>query len=178
MQVATFLDPTKHRTPYGEYPSVDVPSGWPDAHLIARPRDQIGEAIIAYAKKWRDHPDFPASPWDDRTGTINLVPPDQPRPATDPIPRYRLREFGAVGPSVYPAGAQLDLSSWPRNPSLLEPMNTSAELVLSYMARCAGRPLPAMMPHANGALNLPSPGLDGVPLNYSHRASGVFGDAA
>ena len=57
-------------------------------------------------------------------------------------------------------------------------MNESAELVIGYMVSCAGRPLPGTMPHANGVLNLPSPGLDGVPLNYSHRASGVFGDAA
>jgi hypothetical protein len=176
--MATFLDPTKHKTPLGGYPEVSVDHGWPDAHLIPRKNDPVGASIVAFIAKWRGHPNLADGPWDPRTGTISLVPPDQPRPDTDPIPRYRLREFGAVGPNVYAAGAELDFSGWPRNPSLLEPMNTSAELVLSYMARCAGRPLPAMMPHANAVLNLPSPGLDRVPLNYSHRASGVFGDAA
>jgi hypothetical protein len=175
--MATFLDPTKHKTPYGLYPEVTAES-WPAPHLLARPNDAIGAAIIEFAKKWRGHPNLQQSPWDDRTGTINLVPPDQPRPETDEMPKYRLREFSALNGVVYAAGAEISYPGWPRNPSLLEPINRSGELVLDYIARCAGRPLPASMPHSGGVLNLPSPGLDNMPQNYTHRASGPFGDAA
>jgi len=176
--MATFLNPRGHKTPLGEFPTVSVDDGWPEPHLLARPNDAIGAAIIEFAKKWRGHPNLQQSPWDDRTGSINLLPPDQPRPETDPVPRYRLKEFGVLGASVYAAGAELDYPGWPTRPSLLEPMNESATRVLDYMAGSAGRALPASMPHANGVLNLPSPALDNVPQNYSHRASGPFGDAA
>jgi hypothetical protein len=176
-QVATFLDSTKHKTPYGDYPSVST-EGWPEPHWIARPRDDLGAAIIAYQKKWSGHAAFPDSPWDTRRGKIHLPDLDQPRPDTDPVPKYRLRAFGQLGPNIYLAGTELFFPGWPTRPSLLEPVNTSAELVLSYMARSAGRPLPATMPHSGGVLNLPSPGRDDVPQNYLHRASGPFGDAA
>jgi hypothetical protein len=178
IDMPVFLNPRAHRTPYGEFPTVDVPSGWPEPHLIPRKNDPVGESIVAFIARWRGHPGLADGPWDDRTGTINLIPPDQPRPETDPVPRYRLKEFGALGPGVYAKGAEVFFSGWPTRPSLLEAVNTSASLVLGYMTRCAGRPLPATMPHSGGVLNLPSPGLDGLPLNYSHRASGVFGDAA
>jgi hypothetical protein len=177
--MATFLNPRGHKTPLGEFPTVSVDDGWPDRGLVARPGDQIGEAILAYQKKWSGHAAFPDSPWDARRGEIYLPDDlDKPRPASDAIPRYKLREFGALGPGVYAKGAEVDYPGWPRNPSLLEPMNESAKHVLSYMASTAGRPVPAMMPHSGGVLNLPSPGLDGVPQNFSHRASGLFGDAA
>jgi hypothetical protein len=176
--MASFLNPRGFKNAMGEFPTVSVDDGWPERHLLARPNDKLGQQILDYAAKWKNHPDFPPSPWDTRRGEIYLPDLDQPRPDTDPIPRYRLKEFGAVGASVYAAGAELNFTGWPTRPSLLEPMNTSASLVLGYMARCAGRPLPGTMPHANGVLNLPSPGRDDVPHNYSHRASGVFGDAA
>jgi hypothetical protein len=173
-----FHDP-KRRTVTGDFQSVVIDAGWPPEGLVARPNDALGAAILEYVARFKNHPAFPPDgPWDPRTGTINLIPPDQPRPESDEIPRYRLKEFGALGASVYAKGAEVNFSGWPRNPSLLEPMNASAELVLSYMAGCAGRPLPATMPHSGGVLNLPSPGLDGVPQNYTHRASGPFGDAA
>ena len=152
--------------------------GWPEPHWIARKNDPVGASIVAFIAKWRGHPGLADGPWDPRVGTINLVPPDQPRPETDEIPKYRMKEFGALGPGVYDKGAELNYAGYPRNPSNLEAVNTSASLVLGYMARSAGRPLPGTMPHANGVLHLPSPGLDSTPLNYSHRASGVFGDAA
>jgi hypothetical protein len=176
--MAVFLDQTKHRTPYGEFPEVST-EAWPEQHWLARPKDTLGEAVLAYSKKNRTHPNFPASPWSDRHGKIFLPPDlDHPGPDSDPIPRYRLKEFGAVGGVVYLAGAEFNFAGWPSRPSLLEPVNESAALVLSYMARCAGRPLPATMPHSGFVLNLPSPGRDDVPQNYTHRASGPFGDAA
>lgn len=179
--MATFLNPRGFKNAMGEFPEVSVDEGWPDPGLglVARPGDQTGAAILAYQKKWSGHVAFPDSPWSDRHGKIYLPPDlDHPGPDSDPVPRYRMKEFGALGPGVYAKGAEVNFSGWPRNPSLLEAVNTSASLVLDYMARCAGRPLPATMPHSNGVLNLPSPGLDGVPQNYSHRASGPFGDAA
>jgi hypothetical protein len=73
---------------------------------------------------------------------------------------------------LYSAGQELDYPFWPVRPSTLEPMNRSAKLVLSYMARVApGRTLPAM-PHECGVLNLPSPALlFGAPQPFSHRGS-------
>jgi hypothetical protein len=171
--MATFLNPRGHKTPYGEFPTVSVDDGWPAGHLIARPNDKLGQAIIDYAKRWRSHPDFPESPWDDRRGEIFLRDLDKPRPATDEQPRYRLKDFGAVGGTVYAAGSELNFPGWPTRPSLLEPINESAERVIAYMISTAGRPLPAAMPHNGFQLNLPSPGLDGVPQNYTHR--GTFG---
>jgi hypothetical protein len=168
LTLATFLDPTKHRTPYLEFPSVSTES-WPEPHWIARKNDPVGASIVAFIAKWRGHPGLADGPWDPRTGTINLVPPDQPRPETDPVPKYRLREFGALGASVYAKGAEVNFAGWPARPSLLEPVNESAERVMDYMARCAGRPLPASMPHSGAVLNLPSPGRDDQPLNYAHR---------
>jgi hypothetical protein len=171
--MATFLDTTKHKTPLGEYPTVDVPDSWPEPHLTARPRDTLGEKIIAYAAKWRDHPNFPPSHWDDRTGTISLIPPNRPRPDTDPIPRYRMKEDAFLGPNLYSKGQEIDHAGWPARPSTLEPMNESAERVLDYMARCApGRTLPGM-PHTGGVLSLPSPALQGAPQPFEHR--GHFG---
>jgi hypothetical protein len=177
-QVATFLDRTKHKTPYGEYPEVST-EAWPEQHLIARPRDDLGHSIVEFARLHRRHPNFPASPWSDRHGKIYLSPDlDEPEPEFDAVPRYRLKEFGALGACVYAKGAEVNFLGWPARPSLLEPVNESAERVMGYMARCAGRPLPGTMPHSGGVLNLPSPGRDDVPQNYTHRASGPFGDAA
>jgi hypothetical protein len=168
--MASFLDPTKHKTPLGEFPTVSI-DGWPDEHLIARPNDTLGQRIIDYAKMWGSHPDFPESPWDPRVGNINLVPPDQSRPATDPMPRYRLKEDAFLGPALYSKGQELDYAGWPVRPSTLEAMNESAERVLNYMTRFgAGRTLPGM-PHANGVLNLPSPSAFGTPQNYTHRGT-------
>ena len=177
--MATFLDPTKHKTPLagGEFPTVSVDTGWPDPHLIARPNDAIGQSIIDYKKKWSAHRDFPDGPFDTRRGEIYLPDLDRPRPDTDPMPRYRLREDAFLGPSLYSKGTEVNYAGWPVRPATLEPMNASAELVLSYMAKCSpGRTLLGM-PWA-GVMNLPNPALAGTPQNYTHRASGPFGDPA
>jgi hypothetical protein len=174
--MATFLDPTKHKTPLGEYPTVSVDDSWPDPGLLARKNDELGQRILDYAAKWKDHPNFPPSPWDDRTGTISLIPPDQPRPETDPMPRYRLREDAFLGPSLYSKGQEVPFAGWPVRPFTLEPMNESAERVLSYMTRYgAGRTLPGQPHAAEGVLSFPNPATTfGTPQNYTHR--GTFGD--
>jgi hypothetical protein len=178
MPMPVYLDPSKPKTPFGEHPEISTEE-WPAPRWTARPRDELGQAIIDYARRWRTHSNFPANPWSDRHGKIYLPDDlDQPQPETDEIPKYRTKEFGAIAGVVYAAGAEVNFPGWPTRPSLLEPMNESAELVLAFMARCAGRPLPATMPHSGGVLNLPSPGRDNVPQNYMHRASGPFGDAA
>jgi hypothetical protein len=173
--MASFLNPKGLKNALGEFPTVSVDTGWPEPHLIARPRDEIGEAIIAYAKKWGAHPDFPESPWDTRRGEIYLPDLDQPRAETDPMPRYRLKEDAFLGPSLYSKGQEVDYAGWPVRPFTLEAMNESAELVLRYMTRVApGRTLPGS-PHECGVLVLPNPALlFGTPQNYTHR--GTFGD--
>jgi hypothetical protein len=47
-------------------------------------------------------------------------------------------------------------------------------MVLSYMLRSAGRPLPTTPPHNGVQLSLPSPALFGMPQNAMHR--GTFGE--
>jgi hypothetical protein len=65
--MAVFLNPHGHKTPYGEFPEVST-NEWPEPHWIARPRDEIGEAIVEFAKKWRGHPGLADGPFDPRTG--------------------------------------------------------------------------------------------------------------
>jgi len=169
----SFINPRGHKNVLGEYPSVDVPDGWPEPHLIARPRDAIGEAIISFANLYRDHPNLQESPWDPRTGTINLVPPDEPRAATDEIPRYRLKETAFVGCNLFNAGQETSFPGWPVNPGTLEAENESARLVLSFMERYgAGQKLPGM-PHQSGRLNFPNPALRGSPISPSLRWAGA-----
>jgi hypothetical protein len=170
--MATFLNPRAMKTAYGEYPTVDVPEGWPAPHLIARKNDELGEQIIAYAKRWKDHSDFPPSPWDTRTGTISLIPPDQPRPETDPVPLYRLKEDAFLGALLYLKGDEVPFAGWPIRAFTVEAMNESAKRVLSYQTRYgAGRTLPGQ-PHQAGVLNLPNPATTfGTPQNYVHRGT-------
>jgi hypothetical protein len=169
----TFLDPTKHKTPLGEYPEIDLPEGWPAPHLIARPRDEIGESIIAFANLYRDHPNLQESPWDPRTGTINLVPPDESRPATDPIPRYRLKETTFVGCVLYTAGSETDCPGWIVNPATVEAVNVSAELVLSFQSRYGAGQKLAGSPYQSGRLNFPNPALRGSPISPTLRWAGA-----
>jgi hypothetical protein len=168
-----FLNPRGHKTALGEYPSVDVPDGWPEPHLIARPRDEIGAAIISYRDRWQDRENFPASFWDDRTGTISLIPPDQPRPATDEIPRWRLRETGFVGCNLFLASQTTSFPGWPINPWTLEAVNTSAELVLAYIEKYGAGQKLAGLPHQSGRLNFPNPALRGSPISPTLRWAGA-----
>ncbi|MCK1706122.1 hypothetical protein IVA86_33155 [Bradyrhizobium sp. 146] len=173
--MASFLNPRGRKNPTGEYPTVSVDDGWPEAHFVARPNDALGQAIIDFAKKWSAHPGFPASPWDPRVGDISLTPPDLPRAAGDPVPTYRLKEDAFLGPNLYSKGQDISHAGWPVRPHTLEPMNESASRVLSYMTRYgAGRTLPGM-PYTAGVLNLPNPATTfGTPQNYVHR--GTIGD--
>jgi hypothetical protein len=169
----TFLDPTKRKTLFGTYPEISVDTGWPEPHLIARPRDEIGESIIAFANLYRDHPNLQESPWDPRTGRINLIPPDQARAATDEIPRYRLKETAFVGCNLFNAGQETSFQGWPVNPGTLEAENESARLVLSFMERYGtGQKLPGM-PHQSGRLNFPNPALRGSPISPTLRWAGA-----
>jgi hypothetical protein len=168
-----FMNPTARKTFTGEMPTVAVDDGWPDADLVARPNDATGAAIIAYRDKWQEHPNFPASPWDDRAGDIFLPDLDgEARAVTDPVPRYRLKENAFLGPNLYMAGQEVNFPGWPVRPHTLVAINASAERVLSYQSRYgAGRTLPGM-PHQAGVLNLPNPATTfGAPQNYMIRGS-------
>src|SRR4051794_21538314 len=110
-----FINPLGHRDPFGKLPEVTVDFGWPEPHLIARPGDTQGEAIIEFANQYRDHPEVQSGPWDDRTGTINLIRPNEKRPATDEVPRWKLKLAGYVGAALYPAGALLEHPHWPQS---------------------------------------------------------------
>jgi hypothetical protein len=163
-----FLNPLGHKTVTGELPTVVIDAAWPDEHLTARPNDDVGAAIIRYRDANEHHPLFPPSPWDDRVGDIFLPDLDgEARAATDPIPRYRLKEDAFLGPSLFTAGAEVNFPGWPVRPHTLEAVNESAERVLSYQTRYgAGRTLPGM-PHQAGVLCLPNPATTfGTPLNY------------
>ena len=170
--MASFLNPRGHKNALGEFPSVEVSDGWPANHLVARANDKIGQSIIDFANQWRGHPNFPASHWDDRSGTIALIPPDQARPEKDEMPFYRIKENGFLGPNLYNARDEVKFSGWPKFPSNLEALNQSAKLVLVYQSRYgAGGTLPGQPHTAEGVLNLPSPVGVGTPQNYVHRGT-------
>jgi hypothetical protein len=169
-----FLDPTRHKTPLGEHPEVDLPEGWPEPHHIARPRDELGQRIIDFANQYRDHPNLAASPWDDRTGTISLIPPDQPRPATDEIPRYRMRETGFVGCNLFLAGQVTSFAGWIVNPWTVEAVNASAELVLAYQSKyAAGQKLAGQPYQSDGHLHFENPALRASPIRPTLRWAGA-----
>jgi hypothetical protein len=172
MNMPTFLNPKGHKNSFGHFPEVSVDDTWPDAGLIARPNDVLGQKILDYQKRWSGNENFPSSPWDDRAGTISLIPPDEVRPATDPIPRYRMREDGFIGCNLYLKNQEVAFAGWPVRPHTLQPINESAERVLSYMNRYgAGRTLPKM-PHQAGVLCLPNPATTfGTPQSYMIRGS-------
>ena len=168
-----FIDETKHRNAFGEFPEIVVDDSWPAAHLRARPRDELGAAILAYAAKWKDHPDFPPSPWDTRRGDIYLPDLDQPRASTDPIPRWRLKEAAFLGCNLFNAGQEVNFPGYPVSPHTVEPINTSAELVLSYQVRFGTNRKLAGSPHQSGRLHFPNPALAGSPVSPVMRWAGA-----
>src|SRR5215218_972833 len=108
-----FVNPNLPKTVTGESPTVTIDHGWPGPELRARPNDTLGQEILDFANAYRDHPNFRPSAWDDRTGRIDLTPPDVVRPATDEVPRYRVREAAAfVGANLYTAGQEISYPSW------------------------------------------------------------------
>jgi hypothetical protein len=166
-----FLDPKGHKTALGEYPSVSGP-GWPAPGLIARPNDALGAAIIAYFQKFKDHPDFPDSPWCARRGEIFLRDLDEPEPPRDEAPKYRVKMPTAfVGCTQYLQGDVVPFDGWIANMWALEPVNESAERVVRYVTRYgAGRTLQGQ-PYSAGKLNFENPELWGNPQNATHRGS-------
>jgi hypothetical protein len=132
---------TKDRSVYGGPAEVTVDDGWPGPDLIARPNDNIGAAIIAYAAKFKDHPDFPASPYSERHGEIFLPDLDQPQPPHDERPRYRLKDTGAINSMSAPAGFEFDFDYWPPQGQIWNyvPVNDSARRVHKYRTRYGNR---------------------------------------
>jgi hypothetical protein len=173
----SFLNPRGFKNAMGEYPTVSVDDGWPDPHLIARPNDALGQAILDYAKKFGSHPDFPPSPWDPRRGEIFLRDLDEPEDPRDEVPKYRVKAATAfIGASLYARGAVAALHGWPLNLADLEPENESARRVAAYLSRYGlGRRL-MDPPYSAGKLQFENPALWGVPLNATH--SGTLGSAA
>lgn len=155
-----FLDPTKRKTPLGEYVQIDLPEGWPEAHHIARPRDELGQSIIDHANRFRDHPSLAPSPWDDRTGTINLVDPTEVRPELDEMPRYRVADIAAfIGCVMYTKDQVVGWGGWPAAPYALTAENESARLVLEYMQRHGTGQKLTGQPYQSGQLFFPNPAL-------------------
>jgi hypothetical protein len=160
----SFLNPRGFKNAMGEYPTVSVDDSWPDRHLIARPNDALGQAIIDYAAKWRDHPNFPASPWDTRHGKIHLRDLDEPEDPRDEVPKYRVKAATAfVGCVLLARDSVAAFEGWPSNMSDLEPANESARRVASYAAKYGpGRKL-MEPPYAGDRLHFENPALWGIP---------------
>jgi hypothetical protein len=165
-----FLNPRGFKNALGEYPSVDVPSGWPAGHLIARPNDKLGQQIIDYVVRWKNHPAFPPSPWDDRRGEIFLRDLDEPEAPDDEEPLYRVKAPTAfVGCTLYAQGALVPFSGWVKNMSAVEPANESARRVFSYATSYGpGRNLTAP-PYQAGRLHFENPALFGSPQSATPR---------
>lgn len=170
-----FIDEKAHRTSAGPG-VVIVDDGWPEKHHVARDGDAIAATILAYRDKWQKHELFPASPWSARHGRIHLHDLNEPEPATDDPPVYRLKTFGAVNGAVHVAGATLRFDGWLNRTgsnlmSNLEPINESAHRVHAYTQKfLQGRQMPGQ-PYSASKLDLPNPALFGRPEPASHRGS-------
>lgn len=160
-----FLDPAR-KTPLGDFATVDIPDSWPGPNLLARPRDTLGERIVAYAALHRDDPRLPPSPWSVRHGDF-YFPDDlnEVEPATDEAPVYRTKAFASIGGVVHTAGTTLRFDGWLNRPgsnhlmSILEPQNTTAERIYSYTLKYLhGRQLDGQ-PYSGGLLRLVNPAL-------------------
>jgi len=135
-----FVNPRGHLSPFGEKPTIAVNTGWPEKHLLARPNDALGQAILDYRDKWQHHKDFPVEgPWDSRRGEIFLRDLDEPEAEFDEVPRYRVKPAAAfIGCVLFTQGQISSFQGYPANPSELEPENESARRVLSFMMRYLG----------------------------------------
>jgi hypothetical protein len=145
----------------------------------ARTNDALGAKILEYAAKWKNHQDFPESPWSDRHGEVFLRDLDKPEEPDDEEPLYRVVAATAfIGPALYERGAVVPFSGWIKNMSDVEPENESARRVFSYATRYGpGRNL-TTAPYNAGRLHFENPALWGTPQNRTHSAAGPFGNAA
>jgi hypothetical protein len=169
-----FLDPTRRQPVFGTPVEVVIDTGWPEPHHVARPRDELGQSIIDFANKWRGHPNLQDGPWDSRTGTINLLPPDEPRPDSDPVPRYRVKSAAAfIGCNLFLSGQVASFAGWPVEPFNLAAENESARLVLDYQSRFGTNRKLSGQPHQSGRLNFPNPALEGSPVSPVMRWAGA-----
>jgi hypothetical protein len=161
MTMPVFLDPTRRQPVFGTPVEIDLPEGWPDPERhVARPRDELGEKIILYAKANGARPDFPASPWDSRRGEIHLPDLDQPRPATDEVPKYRVADIAAfIGCVMYTKDQVVPFAGWPSAPYAVAAENESTRLVLEYMTKFSSGQKLTGMPYQNGQLFFPNPAL-------------------
>ena len=168
-----FLDPTRRQPVFGTPVEVVIDDGWPDPHHVARPRDELGQSIIDFANAHRGDPRLAPSPWDDRTGKINLVDPTEDRPSTDEVPRYKLKAAGYVGCNLFLAGQVASFSGYPIDPFNLEAVNESASLVLDYQVRFGTNRKLSGSPYSAGKLNFPNPALQGSPVSAVMRWAGA-----
>jgi hypothetical protein len=169
-----FLDQTRRQPVFGTPVEVVIDDGWPEPHHIARPRDELGQSIIDFANLYRGHPNLAPSPWDPRTGRIHLFPPDEVRPETDEVPKYRVRVPAAfIGPNLFSAGMVASFAGWPVEPFNLEPVNESARLVLDYQARFGTNRKLSGQPHQSGRLHFENPALAGSPISPVMRWAGA-----
>jgi hypothetical protein len=173
--VPVFLDPTRRQPVFGTPVEVAVDTGFPGLELIARDRDELGQSIIDFANKWCGHPNLQESPWDPRTGTINLVDPTEPRPETDPIPLYRVKSVAAfIGPNLFASGSVAAFAGWPVDPFNLAAENESARLVLDYQSRFGtNRKLAGQPYRSDGRLHFENPALANSSIAQVFRFSGA-----
>jgi hypothetical protein len=176
MIMPVFLDPTRRQPVFGTPVEVVIDAGWPEPHHVARDRDETGRKIVEFISQWRGHPNLQESPWDPRTGTINLVPPDEPRPETDPVPLYRVKDAAAfIGCVLYTRDQVVPFPGWPAAPYALAE-NESASLVLEYIQKFGTDRKLSGQPHQSGRLFFWNPALVTSPISPVMRWAG--GNAA
>ena len=169
-----FLDPTHRQPVFGTPVEIVIDTGWPEPHHVARDRDETGRKIVEFISRWRGHPNLQESPFDPRTGMINLVDPILPRPETDEVPRYRVKSAAAfIGPNLFASGSTASFPGWPVEPFNLEPMNTSAKLVLAYQTKYGTNRKLSGQPHQSGRLSFPNPALENSSVSPVMRWAGA-----
>lgn len=169
-----FLDPTRRQPVFGTPVEVVIDAGWPAPHHIARDRDETGQDIVEFISRWRDHPNLQESPFDPRTGTVNLVDPTEVRPELDEVPRYRVKSAAAfIGCNLFLSGQVASFAGWPISPFDLTAENESARLVLDYQSRFGTNRKLSGAPHSGGQLRFPNPALQGSPITAVPRWSGA-----
>jgi len=172
-----FLDPTRRQPVFGTPVEVVIDTGWPEPHHVARDRDETGRKIVEFISRWRGHPNLQESPFDPRTGMINLVDPTEVRPELDEVPRYRVKSAAAfIGCNLFLSGQVASFAGWPVEPFNLTAENESARLVLDYQSRFGTNRKLSGQPHQSGRLFFHNPALENSPVSPVMRWAG--GNAA